>query len=69
MKNKKSFEEEKMEVFEFFYKYQNEITFLDIESIFMTLDYEFFKKLESYVEYEREFNFPIDEFEKEKNEK
>lgn len=60
---KKLFQEEKLEVFEFFYKYQNEITVLDIESIFTTLDYDFFKKLESYVKYEREFNFPIAEFE------
>ena len=60
---KKSFQEEKLEVFEFFYKYQNQITALDIESIFTTLNYDFFKELESYVKYEREFNFPIDEFE------
>lgn len=62
MSNLNLFQQEKLNVFEFFNKYQNEITLSDIENIFTTLDYDFFKKLESYVKYERENNYPIEEF-------
>lgn len=62
MSNLNLFQQEKLNVFEFFNKYQNEITLSDIENIFTTLDYDFFKKLEFYVKYERENNYPIEEF-------
>ena len=52
-----SFDEAKLKVFNFFNKYQNQITLEDIESIFSTLDYHLFKQIEEYVNFERKENY------------
>ena len=52
-----SFDEAKLKVFNFFYKYQNQIKLEDIESIFSTLDYHLFKQIEEYVNFERKVNY------------
>ena len=52
-----SFDEAKLKVFNFFYKYQNQIKLEDIESIFSTLDYHLFKQIEEYVNFERKENY------------